>query len=60
MEKEDIEQMVNSALLKGIIESECMDCGISLQCESYATRAWCDNCEKVAEVRNDLVKLGYI
>jgi hypothetical protein len=60
MEKENIGQMVDSALLNGIIASERMECGNSLQCESDATRAWCDNCEKVVAVRNDLVKLGYI
>ena len=60
MEKENIGQMVDSALLNGIIESDCMECGTSLQCESDATRSWCDNCEKMVAVRNDLVKLGYI
>jgi hypothetical protein len=39
MEKENIGLMVDSALLNGIIESECMQCGTSLQCEPNATRA---------------------
>jgi hypothetical protein len=60
MEKENIGLMVDSALLNGIIESECMECGTSLQCEPNATRAWCDNCQKLVTVRNDLIKLGFV
>ena len=37
MGKENIGEMVDSALLNGIIESECMECGTSLQCEPNAT-----------------------
>jgi len=57
---ENIKDMVDSALLNGIIEAECMDCGTSLQCEPDATQAWCDNCDKMVNVRNDLIKFGYI
>ena len=60
MEKDDIGQIVDSALLNGIMESECMECGTSLQCEPDATQAWCDNCDKMVKVRNDLIKFGYI
>jgi hypothetical protein len=37
-----------------------MECGTSLQCEPDAVEAWCDNCDKVVKVRNDLIKFGYI
>ena len=60
MGKENIEEMVDSALLKGIIESECMQCGTSLQCEPSASRAWCDNCQKLVLVTNDLIRHGFI
>ena len=57
---ENITEMVDSALLNGVIECECMECGISLQCEPDATKAWCDNCDKLVKIRNDLIKFGYI
>ena len=60
MEKENVEQLVDSALLNGILEAECLQCGTTLQCAPDATRAWCDNCEKIVKVRNELIKLGYI
>ncbi len=60
MGTENIREVVDSALLSGIIESECMECGTSLQCEPDAVEAWCDNCDKVVKVRNDLIKFGYI
>jgi len=60
MESEDIEKMVDAALIEGIIEAECMECGVSIQCEPDATTAWCGNCEKVVKVRNFLRALGFI
>ena len=60
MGTENIGKVVDSALLSGIIESECMECGTSLQCEPDAGEAWCDNCDKIVKVRNDLIKFGYI
>ena len=60
METENIKELVDSALLNGILESECMQCGTTLQCEPDATQTWCDNCDKIVKVRNDLIKLGYI
>jgi hypothetical protein len=57
---ENIEKLVDSAILEGVIECECMQCGISIQCEPDATQAWCDNCDKVVKVRNDLIKFGFI
>jgi predicted RNA-binding Zn-ribbon protein involved in translation (DUF1610 family) len=60
MGTEDIEQLVDSALLKGILEAECLQCGTSLQCEPDATHTWCDNCNQIVRVRNELIKLGYI
>lgn len=60
MESEDIEKMVDKALLEGILEAEYMECGISIQCEPDATTAWCGNCKKVVKVRNFLRALGFI
>ena len=60
MESKDIEKLVDAALLKGIIEAECMECGLTIQCEADATTAWCDNCKKVVKVQNFLKDLGFI
>jgi hypothetical protein len=60
MESKDIEKMVDDALLKGIIEVECMECGLTIQCEPDATTAWCDNCSRVVKIRNFMKQLGFI
>jgi hypothetical protein len=60
VESEDIEKMVDAALLEGLIEAECMECGVSIQCEPDATTAWCGNCKKVVKVMNFLRALGFI
>ena len=60
MESWEIEKMVDDALLEGIIEAECMECGLTIQCEAGATTAWCDNCNKKVKIRNFLKELGFI
>ncbi len=60
MDIREIEEMADAALMEGIIEAECRQCGISIQCEPDATTAWCDNCDSVVKVRNPLVALGMI
>jgi len=60
MESWEIEKMVDDALLEGIIEAECMECGITIQCEADTTTACCDNCDKTVKVRNFLKQLGFI
>ena len=60
MDIREIEEMADSALLDGIIEAECTECGISIQCEPDARTAWCDNCDKVVRVKNFLIQLGMI
>ncbi len=60
MDMEKIEEMARATLLEGIIEAECMECGIATQCEPDAKTAWCDNCNKVVKVRNFLIALGLI
>jgi hypothetical protein len=60
MKPDEIEQMVDDALMQGIIEAECIECGFTIQCESDATTAWCDHCNKVVQVRNFLKDLGFI
>jgi len=60
MESWEIEKMVDDALLEGIIEAECMECGLTMQCGADATTAWCDNCGKTVNLRNFLKQLGFI
>ena len=60
MESKDIEKLVDDALTKGIIDAECMECGLTIQCEADATTAWCDNCSKIVKIRNFLQELGFI
>jgi hypothetical protein len=55
-----IEDMADAALLEGIIDAECMECGILIQCEPDAIAAWCDNCNKVVKVNNLLRMFGLI
>ena len=52
MDMRSIEEMADAALIERIIEAECMECGISIQCEPDARTAWCDNCDKIVKVRN--------
>ena len=60
MDTRQIEKLVDAAILEGIIEVECMECGITIQCESDTAIAWCDNCNKMIKVRNFLHDLGFI
>ena len=60
MDMEQIEKLVDDALMQGIIEAECMECGVTIQCEPDATTAWCDNCNKSVRVKNILQALGMI
>jgi ribosomal protein S27E len=60
MESDEIENMVDDALLKGIIEAECVECGHTTQCEADATTAWCNNCSRAVKVRNFMKHLGFI
>ncbi|MBW2173226.1 MAG: hypothetical protein JRF64_00995 [Deltaproteobacteria bacterium] len=55
-----IEDMADSALLEGIIDAECMECGILIQCEPDAATAWCESCDKVVRVKNYLRIHGFI
>ena len=60
MKSDEIEKMVDDALMEGIIEAECMECGITIQCETDATTAFCQNCNKVVKVHNFMQELGFI
>jgi hypothetical protein len=60
MTSDEIEQLVDDALMEGIIEAECTECGFTIQCEPDATEAWCDVCHKVVKVHNVLKDLGFI
>jgi len=60
MKSDEIEKMVDDALITGIIEAECVECGLTIQCESDATTAFCDNCNKTVKVHNLLQELGFI
>ena len=60
MKPEEIEQIVDDALITGIIEAECTQCGITLQCEADANTAFCQNCNETVTVRNILQELGFL
>ena len=60
MDTRELEELVDAAILEGIIEAECMDCGLTIQCEPDARTAWCDNCNKLVKVNNILLALGMI
>ena len=57
---EHIQKLADDALMEGIIEAECTDCGTTIQCEPDARTAWCDNCNKSVKVKNILQALGMI
>ena len=57
---EDLSRLIDAALLEGIIEAECLDCGMIIQCEPDAETAWCDYCGRVVKVKNALIDLGLI
>ena len=56
----ELSEMVDKALYEGIIEAECKECGMTIQCEADATSAWCDSCEKSVKVTNPLINWGLI
>jgi hypothetical protein len=60
MKNDSIGDIVDSALLNGIVEAECEKCGMSIQCETDAKTAWCGLCEKRVTVKNPLKELGFI
>jgi hypothetical protein len=60
MISEQYQEIVDTALLKGIVEADCMECGMSIECEIDAKTAWCDVCEKTVRVKNPLIELGFL
>ena len=60
MTTEMIQEIVDSALISGMVEVECDECGITIQCEAEATIAWCDSCDKIVKVKNPIIGLGFI
>ena len=60
MKDEELAQMVDTALLDGLIEAECLTCGMILQCEPDAESAWCDHCGRIAKIRNPIIESGLI
>ena len=59
MATEAIQELVDSALLSGMVEVECTECGMTIQCETDASRSWCGVCNKVVRVKNPLIELGF-
>ncbi len=55
-----IYEFVDNAYLEGIIEAECKECGLMIQCELDATSAYCDICEKTVRVKNFLIDMGFM
>ena len=60
MNESEFERLVDAALLDGVIDAECSVCGLSIQCETDAETAWCDQCGRVVKVRNPLIEAGLI
>ena len=60
MKENSIQEIVDLALLSGIVEAECEICGTSIQCEFDAKTAWCRICEKSVTIKNPLKRLGFI
>ena len=60
MNAQTMERMVDQAIMDGIIEAECMICGLMIQCEPDARFAFCDNCNTEVKVRNFLIETGFI
>jgi hypothetical protein len=59
MRAETLQEIVDSAILSGTVEVECVECGLSIICETDAATTWCDVCSKVVRVRNPLIELGF-
>lgn len=55
-----MEELVDKAIMEGIIEAECMNCGMMIQCEPDAKSAFCDNCNKEVKIKNFLIESGFI
>ena len=60
MTTEMIQEIVDSALLSGIVETECMECGMTIQSETDASAAWCDNCDRIVKIKNPMIDMGFI
>jgi len=56
----ELSELIDNALIQGVIEVECLECGVTIQCESDALTAWCETCEKVVKVNNPLINWGMI
>lgn len=54
MDFKEIGEIVDTALLEGIIEAECSECGSSIQCASDEISSFCEHCNKVVNVKNIL------
>jgi ribosomal protein S27E len=60
MNDEELNQVIDTAFMEGLIDVECLKCGITIQCEFDATTVWCVYCGQVVEVKNILIELGLI
>jgi hypothetical protein len=55
----DLSELFDEALMTGIVLAACTECGVLIQCEPNKQESWCDNCNKMVKVENDLMKFGY-
>jgi len=60
MNDDELNQVIDTAFMEGLIDVECLTCGITIQCEYDATTVWCDYCGQAVQVKNILVELGLI
>ena len=56
----ELEQECMNALMDGIINVTCKECGQELQAEPDTSTCYCDNCGKIVEVNNPLLDNGMI
>ena len=60
VKSEMIEEIVDSALIYGMVDAECTECGVSIQCETDALTAWCEICSKIVKIKNPVIELGFL
>jgi hypothetical protein len=57
MDIEEMGEAIDNALLEGIIEAQCPECGSSVQCASDESSSWCEHCNKMVNVKNVLEEI---
>jgi predicted RNA-binding Zn-ribbon protein involved in translation (DUF1610 family) len=53
-------ELMDQALMEGVLELECPECGDTLRCEPDAQESFCFSCNRVVNTNNPLIKAGLI